>query len=108
MSVLKPGTLCVIVGGCPENLGMIVEVIVHLGRVPPRADAYQIKTVTDRFFPQLRNDFTGELRAGYTKYAITDRHKLRPLPDVKDETDVSDGAQDLIKIREDELLVVRF
>jgi hypothetical protein len=106
MSALKPGTLCVIVGGCPENLGMIVEVVAHLGRVPPREDAYRIVNVTGRVFPQLRNSFTGELFAGYTKYAITDRHKLRPLPDVKDETDVSDGAQDLIKIREDELLVV--
>ena len=26
MSDLKPGALCVIVAGCPENIGMIVEV----------------------------------------------------------------------------------
>ena len=46
MPHLKPGTLCVIVGGCPENLGLIVEVICHLGRHGGREDAYEIKTVT--------------------------------------------------------------
>lgn len=105
MSALKPGTLCVIVGGCPENIGMIVEVISHLGPYPPRSDAYHIVTVTGRLFPQLRNDSTGALVAGYTEHAITDRHKLRPLPDVKDETDAADGAQEGIKTREGALVV---
>jgi hypothetical protein len=107
MSALKPGTICIIVGGCPENLGMIVEVIAHLGSVPPRADAYRIVTVTGKVFPQLRNSSTGELFAGYTKYAITDRHKLRPLPDVKDETDANDGVQLGIKSQEGELVTSR-
>lgn len=39
MSHLKPGTLCVIVGGCPENLGLIVEVVCHLGAHDGRAVA---------------------------------------------------------------------
>lgn len=107
MSVLKPGTLCVIVGGCPENLGMIVEVIAHLGHVPPRADAYRIVTVTGRFFPQLRNDVSGELVRGYTKYAITDRHKLRPLLDVNDGVEEAEGAQERLKSREGELVTSR-
>lgn len=87
MSQLKPGTLCVIVGGCPENIGLIVEVICHLGRVPPRDDAYKIKTVSDRRFAQLWGA-DGKLVDGYSNVAITDRHKLRPLPDICDETDL--------------------
>jgi hypothetical protein len=31
MSLLKPGTLCVIIAGCPENIGLVVEVVEHLG-----------------------------------------------------------------------------
>ena len=48
MSSLKPGTLCVIIGGCPENIGLIVEVLEHIGPYPPRSDAYSIRTVTGR------------------------------------------------------------
>ena len=44
MEALKPGTLCVIVGGCPENIGLVVEVLEHIGAEPPRADAYLIRT----------------------------------------------------------------
>ena len=77
MSYLKAGTLCVIVGGCPENLGLIVEVVAHLGRCGGREDAYEIKTVTSRKFNQM---WRGEkLVKGYSTEAITDRHKLRPL-----------------------------
>jgi len=83
MSNLKPGTLCVIVGGCPENLGLIVEVVCHLGRHDGREDAYEIKTVTSRKFNQL---WHGEkLLKGYSTEAITDRHKLRPLVNPGDE-----------------------
>ena len=77
MSNLKPGTLCVIVGGCPENIGMIVEVVCHLGRHEGREDAYEIKTVTGRKFNQMWR--RGKLVKGFSTEAITDRHKLRPL-----------------------------
>lgn len=77
MTDLKPGTLCVIVAGCPENIGMIVDVVAHLGNYDGREDAYEIKTVADRKFRQL---WVGSnLRAGTSTYAITDRYKLRPL-----------------------------
>lgn len=77
MSVLKPGTRCVIVAGCPENIGLIVEVIEHLGAHDGREDAYRIATLTGRHFPQLK--YGKRLLSGYSQEAITDRHKLRPL-----------------------------
>jgi hypothetical protein len=90
MTDLKPGTLCVIVAGCPENIGMIVEVVSHLGNYEGREDAYQIKTVTGRNFRQL---WVGsKLKAGTSTYAVTDRYKLRPL--------VEDGATDLTEVEE--------
>lgn len=77
MAYLKPGTLCVIVAGCPENIGMIVEMVRHLGNYDGREDACEIKTVTGRNFRQL---WVGDnLKAGTSTYAITDRYKLRPL-----------------------------
>ncbi len=79
MSDLKKGTICIIIAGCPENIGMLVEVIAHLGTYGEREDAYEIKTITDRNFNQLRNG--NNLIKGYSKIAITDRHKLRPLED---------------------------
>lgn len=79
MAILKKGTLCIIVGGCPENIGMLVEVISHLGKYDGRADAYEIKTVTGRNFHQLWHG--DSLIKGHSKLAITDRHKLRPLDD---------------------------
>jgi len=87
MSYLKPGTLCVIVGGCPKNIGLIVEVIAHLGPYPPRADAYRIRAVSGRSFPQYWNS-EGNLISGSSARAITDRHKLRPLVDPKDKSEV--------------------
>lgn len=79
MTTLKPGTLCVIVGGCPENIGLVVEVLEHIGPFPPRADAYRIRTVTGRNFPQLKIGSSERLEPGYSSEAITDRHKLGPL-----------------------------
>ena len=78
MSALKPGTLCVIVGGCPENIGLVVRVLVHLGRYGSREDAYFIETVSGRFFNQLIDD-DGKLKRGASARAVTDRHKLRSL-----------------------------
>jgi hypothetical protein len=42
MSPLKPGTRCVIIAGCPENIGLVVEVIERLGAYDGRADAYYV------------------------------------------------------------------
>lgn len=83
MEMLKPGTLCVIVGGCPENIGLIVEVLEHIGPRPPRDDAYRIRTVTGRNFPQLKVGHPERLAPGHSPEAITDRHKLRPLVEGK-------------------------
>jgi hypothetical protein len=90
MSALKPGTLCVIIGGCPENIGMIVEVIQHLGQYDDREDAYYIRTTTGRKFRQLWDG--NDLLRGSSDECITDRHKLRPLVDANDDADQSDAV----------------
>ena len=46
MSILSYGQRCVIVGGCPENIGLIVMVIQRLGAYQGREDAYWIRTVS--------------------------------------------------------------
>ena len=83
MSILAKGQKCVIVGGCPENIGLIVEVICRIGSHQGREDAYWIRTVSGRPFHQIWLD--KELQRGSSSEAITDRHKLRPLVDPKDE-----------------------
>lgn len=93
MSNLKPGTLCVIVGGCPENIGLIVEVICHIGKCDDREDAYEIKTVTSRKFNQLW--IGDELVKGTSTIAITDRHKLRPLVDLGDKPPLAESQEKL-------------
>ena len=97
MSVLKPGTLCVVIAGCPENIGLVVEVIKRLGRCGHCRDAYGVKTVTGRPFRQLWDGNT--LVRGYSDKGITERHKLRPLVDCKD-----DERDDVV---EQELVVSR-
>ena len=81
MSLLKNGTRCVIIGGCRENIGLVVEVVEHLGRLGASDDAYRIRTVSGRPFQQLWQG--GDLLRGHSDEAITDRHKLRPLVDPK-------------------------
>jgi hypothetical protein len=84
--ILKRGTLCVIVGGCPANIGVIVEVLARLGRFGGRADAYHVRTVSGRPFAQF---WEGGGAGGAlidnpgVNECITDRHKLRPLVDPK-------------------------
>ncbi len=96
MSILARGQKCVIVGGCPENIGLIVEVISRIGPHKGREDAYWIRTVSGRPFHQL---WMGrELQRGGSSEAITDRHKLRPLVDPKDEADKTDAK--IIKTQE--------
>lgn len=90
MSDLKPGALCVIVAGCPENIGMIVEVVAHVGSRGGYENGYQIKTVTGRNFRQL---WVGDnLKAGTSKVAYTERYKLRPL--------VEDGTPEVAETEE--------
>ena len=99
MSILARGQKCVIVGGCPENIGLIVEVICRIGPHRGREDAYWIRTVSGRPFHQLWID--KELQRGSSSEAITDRHKLRPLLDPKD--DASDARATEIKTKEIEV-----
>ena len=83
MSDLKPGTLCLIVAGCPENIGLVVE-IVQKHKAPLQFEAYLIKTISGRNFQQLRDSQTGKLVAGNRNEAITDRYKLRPIVDFRE------------------------
>ena len=99
MSALKPGTLCVIIGGCPKNIGLIVEVLEHIGPYPPRSDAYSIRTVTGRNFPQLKTGEDERLEPGSFTEAITDRHKLRPLVGPKDDPEKTDAAEKPVRKR---------
>lgn len=91
MSVLSPGTRCVIVAGCPENIGLLVVVIEHLGAYDGREDAYRIATLSGRPFPQLT--YGKRVLAGRSQEAITDRHKLRPLVDPKVEQPVREAEE---------------
>lgn len=90
MNVIKAGTLCIIIGGCPENIGSIVEVIKHLGKYGGRNDAYLIKTITGKNFNQL--NINNKLTKGNSSEAITDRHKLQPISGI----DLSIDAEDLL------------
>jgi hypothetical protein len=83
MSYLKPGTKCVIVAGCPENIGVIVEVIGRVYSRKPGDEACLIKTVSGRPFHQLWEG--NDLLRGDSDQAITDRFKLRPLVFPKDD-----------------------
>ena len=92
MPILKPGTLCVIIAGCPENIGMVVEVIQHVGLYEDKEDAYLIRTTTGRHFHQLWSG--NDLLRGQSDECVTDRHKLRPLVDCKDDEELLDTAVD--------------
>jgi hypothetical protein len=81
MSILKAGTRCVIVGGCPENIGLVVEVVEHLGVYDGRSDAYCIRTISGRKYHQLWRG--NDLQRVSSDECITDRHKLRPLVEPK-------------------------
>ena len=85
MSLLKLGTRCVIIAGCPENIGLVVEVIERLDAYDGRADAYYIRTINGRKFHQLWHG--NNLHRGTSDKCITDRHKLRPLVDPKVEAE---------------------
>lgn len=78
MTELKPRTLCIIIAGCPENIGLVVEVITRIGPTFGYKDAYKIKTVTGKKFAQLWTASKALVR-GSSSECITERHKLRPL-----------------------------
>jgi hypothetical protein len=86
---LKPGTKCVIVAGCPENIDVIVELIGRV-RSSDSEDAYCIKTVSGRAFHQLREG--NDLLRGDSDRAITDRYKLRPLVFTKESVSEAKAA----------------
>ncbi len=92
MSILKPGTLAVIIAGCPENIGMIVEIVEHIGVHEDYQDAYVIRTTSGRHFHQLWSG--NDLLRGQSDEAITERHKLRPLV----------GGEDDVLVEEEELV----
>ena len=96
MSHLKPGTLCVIVAGCPENIGLIVEVVYRIGLYEGYVDAYEIKTVTSRQFNQMWQGT--QLVKGYSTEAVTERHKLRPLIALGDETLATESIERIDEI----------
>lgn len=80
-SLLKVGTRCVVVAGCPQNIGLLVQVVQHIGATRGYLDGYEIQTVTGRKFRQL---WVGsKLRAGTSEFAFTERANLRPLVDPK-------------------------
>ena len=60
-------------------------VIHRLGAYQGRKDAYWIRTVSGRPFHQLW--MGDDLQRGESDEAITDRHKLRPLVEPKDEVE---------------------
>ena len=93
MSALKPRILCVIIGGYPKNIGLIAEVLEHIGPYPPRSDAYSVRTVTGRNFSQLKLGKPERLESGSFTEAITDRHKLRPLVDPRDDPEETDTVE---------------
>lgn len=81
-SILKPGQRCVIIGGCPENIGLIVEVVCRVRPAGGHQDLYEIETISGRDFQQL---WRGKnLTPGNSSRAYTQRHKLRPLADPGD------------------------
>ena len=43
MSILSRGQRCVIIAGCPANIGLVVEVIARIGKHGTREDAYWIQ-----------------------------------------------------------------
>jgi hypothetical protein len=92
MSILKPGTLAVIIAGCPENIGVIVEIVEHIGVYEDYQDAYVIRTTSGRHFHQLWSG--NDLLRGHSDEAITERYKLRPL--VGDEDDVFERDEELV------------
>lgn len=110
ISELKPGTLCMIVGGSPENTGLVVKVVEHMDQCPPKDDAYLIRTLSGRPFPQHQTGSDDNLPSGSSNEVITDRHKLQPLSEVEESElgSKADRIKPVEKSAEYPHLVVRF
>lgn len=88
MSVLNRGQRCIVVEGCPKNIGLLVEVVEHLGLYEEYQDCYEIVTVSMRPFPELWADEAHTRTVpGVSPHAYTERYKIRPLFDLPDESD---------------------
>ena len=83
MPIVKPGTRCVIVAGCKENIRLLVQVIQRLGPYEGRSDAYYVRTISGRKFHQLW--MGNELQRGSLDECVADRHKLRPIIELIDQ-----------------------
>ena len=92
MNILKSGTLCVTVGPSGVNDGTLVRVVKFIG---PRDDwpgireGYIVETVSGRPFRAItvREDGGTKIAWHADTVAIGDRRNLRPLTDLKDETE---------------------
>jgi hypothetical protein len=110
MSYLKPGTRCVIVDGCnesiidcPKNVGVIVEILACYPPCPPRrTDSYKIRTVSGRPFPQIWNKNL-PINSSNSNECFTDRHRLCPLDDLEEESEVREADVEDVRNRKQEL-----
>lgn len=89
VTILKPGTLCVTVGGTGENAGRIVTVLSYFGPHDQNSaitEGYIIRTASGRPFASIRR-YTAPARYDIARNAcsqcIADRSNLRPLVDLK-------------------------
>lgn len=83
MPIVKPGTRCVIVAGCKENIRLLVQVIQRLGAYERRSDADYLRTISGRKFYQMWRG--NELQRGSLDECVADRHKLRPIIELIDQ-----------------------
>ena len=99
MSVLNKGQRCIVIAGCPKNIGILVEVIDHLGEVGDYQDCYEIVTISGRPFPELWADGTHTRTVpGVSSIAMTERYKIRPLIDLPSTADANQTKQELVEI----------
>lgn len=87
-SQLASGTRCVIVAGCPENIGLLVQVVRRIGKARGYTDGYEIRTLSSRNFHQFWQG--RKLELGTSSFAFTERRKMRPLVNPRSK-DVADG-----------------
>lgn len=86
MSFLKPGTLCVTVGGTGENAGRIVVILSYVGPYrfdPAIQEGYSIRTASGRPFESIKRHTLGGFDIVRNKLCecVADRSRLRPLVD---------------------------
>jgi hypothetical protein len=99
MSVLNRGQRCIVIAGCPKNIGTLVEILDHLGEVDNYQDCYEIVTISGRPFPELWADGTRTRTVpGVSSIALTERYKIRPLIDLPSNADANQTKQELVEI----------